>query len=195
MITNQKNKENQARAIILGYAAAHSTVALILANTIAGDAPILFVLTSAMIIQIGDLCGKRIDWESAPTIAANLLGAVAGGYLAAKLITWIPFMGNMLNASITFGITQVIGWAAFAMFNEGMSQEAAIRYGRTENKILSLAEMNSKMNAMSSEDRQRYNELISKIQNTNLSDMERQNIASEIAKIIEKYPEFSMAIR
>jgi uncharacterized protein (DUF697 family) len=184
-IAMSTNKENQARAIILAYATAHATIALILANTIVGDAPILFILTSAMIIQIGDLCGKNIDWESAPTYAANLFGAVAGGYLAGKLITWVPFMGNALNASITFGITQVIGWAVFTMFNEGVSQEEAIRYGRK--KQISREEMDSIINNMSSVDRERYNKLISNLKNTNLSDIDRQNIASEMAEIIESY--------
>ncbi|MEI6065967.1 MAG: hypothetical protein WCP96_01395 [Methylococcaceae bacterium] len=54
------SKEKRARAIILGYASAHATVAFILANTVAGDTPVLFVMTSAMIIQLADLCGKKL---------------------------------------------------------------------------------------------------------------------------------------
>lgn len=179
------SKEKRARAIILGYASAHATVAFILANTVAGDAPILFVMTSAMIIQIADLCGKKIGWQAAAVIAGNLFGAVAGGYLAAKFVTWIPWAGNTLNASITFGITQVIGWTVFKMFNDDMTQEEAIKYGHE--KKVSRNEMDNIIKTMSTDDKKKYKELINKLKQRGLTDTDRQYIANDLANLLEKY--------
>lgn len=43
---------------MLAYAATHTTVAVILANTVAGDAPVLFALTCLIIYQLANLYGK-----------------------------------------------------------------------------------------------------------------------------------------
>jgi uncharacterized protein (DUF697 family) len=180
------SKERRAKAIILGYASAHATVAFILANTVAGDAPILFILTSAMIIQLADLCGKQIGWQAAAVIAGNLFGAVAGGYLAAKLITWIPWAGNTLNASITFGITQIIGRAVFKMFNDDMTQEEAIKYSKSQ-KTVSQKEMDKIIESMNDYDKKRYKELTNMLKKTGLSDSDMQSIANELADLLEKY--------
>jgi uncharacterized protein (DUF697 family) len=179
------SKEDAAGTIILAYATAHATVAAILANTVAGDAPILFALTCLMIYQLANLCGKDFDAAAITAVAGNLVGAVAGTYLAAKLVTWIPGWGNALNATITFGITQVIGWAAFAMFSQGISQESAIKYG--ESRKISKEEMDNILSRMSYDDRSRYDSLQNRLKDFNISDAERQNIVSEMAELIERY--------
>jgi uncharacterized protein (DUF697 family) len=179
------SKESEAGAIILAYAVAHATVAAILANTIVGDAPVLFTLTSLMIYQLASLCGKRLDMAAITATAANLVGVVAGTYFAAKLVTWVPGWGNAINATVTFGMTQVIGWAAFAMFSQGVSQEDAIKYG--ERRKISKEEMDRILNSMSYDDKSRYESLKNRLKDFNLSDTERQNIVSEMAETINRY--------
>jgi len=39
---------------------------------------------------------KKIGWQAAAVIAGNLFGAVAGSYLFAKFVTWIPWAGAIL---------------------------------------------------------------------------------------------------
>ena len=180
-----RTKEDQARAIILGYASACSIVSGILANTVAGDIPFLAVLNAAMIIQLADLCGKSLTIAAATATATQLFAVVAGGYLAAKLFTWFPVFGNIINASIAFGLAQVIGWTAFAMYDQGISQEEAIKFART--KEISQEEMNKIINKMSAYDKAKYDRLKSRLSNPSISDVERQNIASEMAELIGRY--------
>lgn len=130
-----------------------------------------------IIYQLANLCGKDFD--------AAAITAVAGTYLAAKLVTWIPGWGNALNATITFGITQVIGWAAFAMFSQGISQESAIKYG--ESRKISKEEMDNILSKMSYDDRSRYDSLQNRLKDFNISDAEQQNIVSEMTELIEQY--------
>ena len=111
------SRKDRATSIILAYASAHATVALLLANTIVGDAVVLTPLPILMIYQLAKLCGRDLETSAIAALTAQLFGAVSGGYLASKLVSWIPGVGNTINATVTFGITQVIGWAAFAMFD------------------------------------------------------------------------------
>lgn len=181
-----KAKEGEAGAIILSYSVAHASVAAILANTVVGDAPVLFVLTSLMIYQLANLCEKDLDAAVITSTAANLFGSVAGTYFAAKLVSWIPMWGNALNGTVTFGMTQVIGWAAFAMFNNPtLSKEEAIKYGRS--KEISKDEINSIENRMTNDDKFRYESLKKQLTSPKLSDTEKQNIVSEIAELITRY--------
>ena len=119
------DKKGEAEKIIHGYASAHALVALTLANTIVGDAPVLTVLTFAMIDALGGLFGVK----STPFVVAKKLlqtfAAAIGGYLAAKAFTWIPVAGNFINASITFAITEAIGWTIFRLYSSGKTLEDA----------------------------------------------------------------------
>lgn len=180
-----KTKKDKAKAIILAYATAHATVAAILANTVVGDAPVLAALTTLMIYQLAKLCNKDLTIGAIAALGANLFGAVAGTYLASKLVSWIPFLGNAINASVTFGITQVVGWAAFAMFDEGLTKEEAIKFG--EKQKISKEEMDKIVDSMSPEDKNRYNSLKKSLRNLKLSDTERENVVSEMADLIDKY--------
>lgn len=180
-----RTRKDRARSIILAYSIAHATVAAILANTVVGDAAVLTPLTILMVYQLSKLCDQDLTSGAIAALAAQLFGAVAGGYLASKSVSWIPIWGNALNASVTFGITQVIGWAAFAMFDQGLSKDEAIKYG--ESQKISKKEMEAIEASMSNADRERYDILKKKFRNINLSDAERQNIASEMAALIDKY--------
>ena len=180
-----RTKEDRAREIILGYASACSIVSGILAITVVGDIPFLAVLNVAMLRQLADLCGKNLTKAAATVGVRELFPVVTGGYLAAKLFTWFPVFGNIINASIAFGLVQVIGWTAFAMYDQGLSQEEAIKFAKT--KEISQEEMNKIINQMSADDKAKYDRLKSRLSNPSISDVERQNIASEMAELIGRY--------
>lgn len=180
-----KTRKARAKVIILSYAVAHASVAAILANTVIGDAPVLMALTTLMVYQLAKLCEQKLDKAVIASTAANLFGSVCGTYLAAKFITWLPFVGNGINAAITFTMSQVIGWAAFAMFDDGMSQAEAIKYG--ESQKMSKEEMQILEDSMSYADKIRFIYLKKQFQNFKLSDDEREEFATEMEEIIDRY--------
>jgi uncharacterized protein (DUF697 family) len=185
-IDDMSDKEDRAAAIILAYASAHAGIAAILANTVVGDTAVLSIMTCLMIYQLANLCERDLDAAAIAAIAGQLFGLVSGGYMASKLISWVPGFGNAVNATVTFGLTQVIGWAAFAMFNNpGLTKDEAIKYG--EDRKVSKQDMEDLVRSMSDEDRARYNRLLDRLKNTGLSDSERQTLASDMADIINRY--------
>ena len=138
-----------------------------------------------MVHQLAKLCDQKLTTSAIAGLAANLFGEVAGTYLASKLVSWIPFLGNAINASVTFGITQVIGWAAFSMFNEGLSKEEAIAFGKKQK--ISEQEMETIVSKMPEAERNRYDFLIKKLKSLKSSNEERESIAAEISDLIDNY--------
>lgn len=177
-------KEQKARAIILAYSSAHATVAAILSNTIVGDAAILTPLTCLMVYQLAKLCDQDLDSAAIASLAATLFGSVDGVYLSSKLLSWIPFFGNAINASVTFGITQVIGWAAFGMFNEGMTKEDALNYEKEQE--ISKYDMSIIID-MSVEDKDVYINLSKRLGVAKISNDEKEGIVTKMAYLYEKY--------
>ena len=109
--------KKRATKIILSFAIAHAVVAGLLAQTVMGDAIILTPLTIIMVLSLSRGSKKPSEWRAAATVVAKAFGTVAGTYLASKLISWIPVWGNALNATVTFTITQAIGWIAYHYFH------------------------------------------------------------------------------
>jgi uncharacterized protein (DUF697 family) len=179
------DRKSRATAIILAYSCAHATVAAILANTVVGDAVVLTPLTILMIYQLSRLCEQDLTTGAIAALAAQLFGAVAGGYLASKLVSWIPFFGNAINASVTFGITQVIGWAAFAMFDQGISQEEAIRFA--EKQKVSKEEMDRVVASMTDDDRKRFETAKKKVADKDSPEDEKMRAIEEMSDLIAKY--------
>ena len=180
-----RTRKDRAKSIILAYSVAHATIAAILANTVIGDVVALTPLTILMVYQLSKLCDQDLTSAAIAALAAQLFGAVSGGYLASKLVSWIPIWGNGINATVTFGITQVIGWAAFAMFDKGLTKEEAIKYGKSQK--ITKEEMEAIEASMSEPDKERYSFLKKEFSKLNLSDIARQNIASEMANLMDKY--------
>ena len=55
---------------------------------------------------------------------ATRLGIFAGKYIGIRgatfLVKWIPFLGNVVNAAVTFATTELLGWATYAFVSKGM---------------------------------------------------------------------------
>jgi uncharacterized protein (DUF697 family) len=80
------------------------------------DTPVLITIHIGMIISLGEIFGRRLD----KTTATALLGAAAGvgiGVFGVKAILGlIPIGGNIVNAAISFGYTEVLGWTFVKYF-------------------------------------------------------------------------------
>lgn len=95
-----QSREKRAKAIIMAYSTAHASVAAILANTVVGDAIVLTPLTCLMVYQLAKLCKQDLDSAAIASLAGTLFGSVAGGYLASKLVSWIPWSEMPLTPAL-----------------------------------------------------------------------------------------------
>lgn len=188
-----ESKKERAAAIIHGYAAAHSFVALALANTVIGDTPILGILTLTMLSDLGNLFGiKKSTFE----IFKNLLqmfAAQLGGYLAAKGLTWIPWAGNLMNAGIAFGMAETIGWSVFHLYSDGKTLETATKEDISKAKKKARADRmdyedyKEKIDALPESVREDYERLGRKLAESHLSEEEKQEIARAMKEVLVKH--------
>jgi uncharacterized protein (DUF697 family) len=65
-----------------------------------------------MIIAIGEIHGQELSKSAALTVLSSASAGIAGRAVSQFLVGWIPGVGNAINASTAFAITETIGWAA-----------------------------------------------------------------------------------
>lgn len=89
-----------------------------LAQLPGSDMPVLMALQVGMIVAIGHQHGCDVTKAKAKSILLTLPAGYGGRSLSQFLIGWIPGFGNAINASTAIAITEAIGWAANAYFEE-----------------------------------------------------------------------------
>jgi len=190
-VTN--NLKDEAAGIIHSYAAAHSVAAFLLANTVIGDAPVLTILTFSMIDDLGTLFGIKNTPYQILRKFLQLFAAQIGGYLAAKFITWIPWVGNAINASLTFGITESIGWTIFHLYNNGKNINTAstndinMARKKAEEDSIDYDNHKKKLENLPDEVRSKYESLAKEMTDSNLTEHEKNAIAKKMKEIMMPY--------
>lgn len=177
--------EQQAQAVILGYAEAHAAVGGVLATTVVGDVPLLGALSSLMIMRLGDICGQHLDASFATGLATTLFSQVGKTYLAFKCVSLVPLVGNVVNASISFDTAQVIGWAAFGILHQNLPHHEAVEYGQA--KKVSHEQVQRLIRTMSGSDRAKYRSLQQRLRDVTCPEAERQAIIAEMTELFQRY--------
>jgi len=89
-----------------------------LAQLPGSDMPVLMALQVAMIVAIGHEHGCEITKAHAKSLLLTLPAGYGGRAISQFLLGWIPGLGNAINAGTAATITESIGWAADAYFEE-----------------------------------------------------------------------------
>jgi uncharacterized protein (DUF697 family) len=111
-------RNEKIHGIIHTTAAAAAGVGAGLAQIPGSDAPILCGLQTAMIVSIGQVHGAHVTKTAAADLILTFTAAAGGRALSQFLVGWIPGFGNVINASTAASITEAIGWAADAYFQD-----------------------------------------------------------------------------
>lgn len=114
----------KVHGIIHSSAASAAAAAAGLAQIPGSDNAIITPIQIAMITAIGAVHGVEMSKPMALSALSAASAGVVGRTLSQFLVGWVPGYGNALNATTAFAITQAIGWAADAMFNEGKIRAA-----------------------------------------------------------------------
>jgi uncharacterized protein (DUF697 family) len=110
-------KRTEAAWLVHACALSNGSVAFGLANVLAGDSVLITGVSLYMIYRLGklygvtDVNGKQIITQIVTHYAAPLLGA--------KLLFWLPGIGNWANAASMTLLTEVIGWSCILLFSKG----------------------------------------------------------------------------
>ena len=75
-----------------------------------------------MIIGLGAVFGQEITKSAAKSILGGATAAIGGRTVSQFLVGWIPGIGNAVNATTAFTITEALGWYVANDFANDVSQ-------------------------------------------------------------------------
>jgi uncharacterized protein (DUF697 family) len=184
-------KRREAGLVIHAFAVAHGAVAFLLANTALMDGPILAGMTMWMIHRLGKIFDKG-DVNTAQ-IFWNIFQYVAGSWLTAKALFFIPGIGNWANAGTTMLLTETIGWACIFIFSGDMDPEKltkqewkniakmAKREGKKHNQ-----ENKEVLNKASDEEKKQLKSIVDQLKDEHIPEQDKEKLLSELADLYEK---------
>ena len=111
--------KKNVKGIIHGAATAAAAAASGLAQAPGADNVVITPIQTAMIIAIGEVYDQKITKSAALAMLSSVSAGTAGRAASQFLIGWVPGLGNAVNASTAFAITEAIGWSA----NDILSQK------------------------------------------------------------------------
>lgn len=183
-------RKKKAAVIIHSFAVANAAVGAVLANTVVGDMPFVTVLNVAMIYRVGKLFDVGTTYSDASAAAGTLFASATKTYLASRLIVWIPIAGNIVNAGVIFGLTELVGWMAFVLFKEGKDVSGLSKEELRQIKIraeIEKIDLRSEIGKLPPEVRTQYEALENQLKNKKLSEEEREAIIDQMIALIEPH--------
>lgn len=111
-------RNQKVHGIIHAASAAAGAVGGGLAQIPGADMPIIVSLQTTMIIAIAHEHGATITKTAAADLLLTFAASYGGRAVSQFFIGWMPGIGNAINASTAIAITEAIGWAADAYFDE-----------------------------------------------------------------------------
>lgn len=112
------SKNTKVHQIIHASATSAAAVGAGLAQIPGSDNVIITPIQVAMIVAIGAVHGQKLDKTAALTVLAGASAGIVGRTISQVLVGWIPGVGNAINASTAFGVTEAIGWGANKILQE-----------------------------------------------------------------------------
>lgn len=80
----------------------------------------------AMVASLGKVFGRDLSETTIKALLGAAAGTIAGRTASQVLLGWIPFLGNAINASSAFGVTEAIGWKIANDFDKDSSSELGL---------------------------------------------------------------------
>jgi len=154
----------------------------------------LTFITVAMAGSLSALFGKNLDQANLWSFGSVALGWAAGNAILKAAWSLIPIYGSAVNATITFGLHEAIGWGLYLIFEEGgdptkMSLNEIKDYvtrGKEEaNK--QREKYDALRSKLSPSDRKEVEGLEKKLADRELSQSEQDDILKRIENIFSKY--------
>lgn len=186
-----EEKKRATGMMIHGFAVAHALTAGVLAQTLVGDEAALTALTVAMIIAVAKVNG--VKWGSGA--ALSFFGLFVGGYMSLRgtafLFKWIPGIGNVANAGLTFTSTEIVGWAVYLFIKKGKTDPQSIT--KEEKKALwnEAKDMREKeedesrrlYHSMGEADEEEYKSIMKQLRSKELTEEQRDELVERLADI------------
>lgn len=116
MTEDQKFK---CAAIIHGASASAGAIGAGLAQVPGADAAVIMPLQVAMVAALGHVFDLEVTETASRSVVYATLGSMLGRGAVKVLPRLIPGVGNVVCASVAFGITETIGWSVARQMEAG----------------------------------------------------------------------------
>ncbi|GGA43996.1 caspase family protein [Okeania sp. KiyG1] len=80
------------------------------------DTPVLITIHIGMVIQLGEVFGRKLNKNTAAALLGSSVGVGIGAFGVKAILGFIPFAGNLVNATVSFGYTELLGWTFVKLF-------------------------------------------------------------------------------
>jgi uncharacterized protein (DUF697 family) len=117
VVTREERRE--CELIIHGASLAAGAVGGGLAQLPGADAVIIMPIQVGMIVALGRVFGIKVSQSAARSAAYATLGTIVGRGASTILARRIPGIGNLVNAGIAGGVTQLLGRTVMQQMAEG----------------------------------------------------------------------------
>jgi uncharacterized protein (DUF697 family) len=180
-LIEDNKRQTEAAWLIHACALANGSVAFGLANTLAGDTALITSVSLYMIYRLGRL--YEVDDVNGKQIITQIITHYAGPLIGAKLLFWLPGIGNWANAASMSLLTELIGWSCIILFSQGRSTDQLEK--SDWKKLLSAAKQLAKdhqkankvmLEAMTEQEKTQFASLNEQLANKNLTALEKDRI-------------------
>ena len=111
-------KNQKVHGIVHAASIAAAAVGAGLAQVPGSDAPVLAGIQTTMIIAVAHEQGAAITKGAAADLLLTFAATHVGRGISQWLVGWVPGWGNAINATTAAALTEAVGWAADAYFDE-----------------------------------------------------------------------------
>ena len=126
------SRKSDAQAVVHVFSGTSATIAAAMAQMPGFDEAALAANDVAMAIAICKIYDLSITKSIVTTVIAPLMGNTMGtaifGKIVSKGFTWVPVLGNGLNAAVAGSVTEVIGHGIIGKCESGEIQKAIKRF-------------------------------------------------------------------
>lgn len=133
--TTEKTRKEKAKRIIMDAEIASSVAAGSTAQVALTRVDLLFSIPiiANMIIELAKLFGQAVDKAVATSLVSHLVGVSFAASVTKSIIGFIPILGNVVNATITYQLVGSIGWTVYELLKNdidisNISQEETKAY-------------------------------------------------------------------
>ncbi|MBQ7594039.1 MAG: hypothetical protein IJU48_06770 [Synergistaceae bacterium] len=150
-ITSQENAEymseqerSKCHAIIHSAAVAAAAIGGGLAQIPTSDAFLITPLQIGMVASLGNVFGKSLTDTAIKALLSSFTAAFVGRTISQSL-TWLPIVGNIVNGSTAFAMTEAVGWAIANYFAKETAIEAEQARKEAEERLKAEEEENQRI--------------------------------------------------
>ncbi len=111
-------RNERVHGIIHTAAVATGAVGAGMAQVPGSDLPVIAGLQTTMIMAIGHEHDVSLTRGTAADLLLTFTSAAVGRTVSQALIGWVPGLGNVVNAATAAALTEAVGWAADAYFED-----------------------------------------------------------------------------